>query len=107
MERLCFEILKIENLVNNVGLFEFNPCGSISDEDCWAYFEVNVLSGVRLAKRIVPEMLERGWRRIVFVNSGSAVNVAAEMNHYGASKAAMLAGGNGLAKLTTKERASP
>lgn len=57
-------------------------------------------SGALLSRRLLPGMLERGWDRIVFISSESGVNVPADMIHYGASKAAMLAFGNGLAKLT-------
>lgn len=100
IDRLCADLGDVDILINNVGLFELKSFEQISDDDWRLYFEVNVLSGVRLAKRAMPAMLERGWGRIVFVSSESAVNVPAEMIHYGASKTAMLAVGNGLAKLT-------
>ncbi|BEL05624.1 SDR family oxidoreductase [Actinoplanes sichuanensis] len=100
VDRLCDRLGSVDILINNVGLFELKPFESISDDDWRLYHEVNVLSGVRLARRLMPAMLERGWGRIVFVSSESGVNVPADMIHYGTSKTAMLAVGNGLAKLT-------
>ncbi|KXK63718.1 oxidoreductase [Micromonospora rosaria] len=100
VDRLCEQIPSVDILVNNVGLFELKPFELISDDDWRRYFEVNVLSGVRLARRLLPTMLEQGWGRIVFVSSESGVNIPANMIHYGTSKTAMLSVGNGLAKLT-------
>ncbi|XVV15468.1 SDR family NAD(P)-dependent oxidoreductase [Actinoplanes sp. CA-131856] len=100
VDRLCERLPEIDILVNNVGLFELKPFELISDDDWRLYFEVNVLGGVRLARRLMPAMLERGWGRIVFVSSESGVNIPANMIHYGTSKTAMLSVGNGLAKLT-------
>ncbi len=100
VDRLCEQLPAVDILVNNVGLFELKPFELIADDDWRRYFEVNVLSGVRLARHLMPAMLDRGWGRIVFVSSESGVNVPADMIHYGASKTATLAVGNGLAKLT-------
>lgn len=100
VDRLCAQLGEVDILINNVGLFELKPFESISDDDWRRYFEVNVLSGVRLARHALPAMLAQGWGRIVFVGSESGVNIPADMIHYGASKTAMLSVGNGLAKLT-------
>jgi NAD(P)-dependent dehydrogenase (short-subunit alcohol dehydrogenase family) len=100
VDRLCAELADVDILINNVGLFELKPFERISDDDWRLYFEVNVLSGVRLARQVMPAMLDRGWGRIVFVSSESGVNIPADMIHYGTSKTAMLSVGNGLAKLT-------
>ncbi|MFI1993833.1 SDR family NAD(P)-dependent oxidoreductase [Actinoplanes sp. NPDC020271] len=100
VNRLCDRLPSVDILVNNVGLFELKAFEQISDDDWRRYHEVNVLSGVRLARRLLPAMLDRGWGRIVFVSSESGVDVPADMIHYGTSKTAMLAVGNGLAKLT-------
>ncbi|ALE06866.1 oxidoreductase [Arthrobacter sp. ERGS1:01] len=100
VNRLCADLSDIDILINNVGLFELKPFDLISDDDWRMYFEVNVLSGVRLSKRAMPAMLDRGWGRIIFVSSESGVNIPAEMIHYGASKTALVAVANGLAKLT-------
>lgn len=90
----------LDILVNNVGLFELQSFGDISDDTWQRYFEVNVMSGVRLSRRALTGMLDRNWGRIVFIGSESGVNVPSDMVHYGVTKAAMIALGNGLAKLT-------
>lgn len=100
VDRLCDQVPDVDILVNNVGLFELKPFEKISDDDWRLYFEVNTLSGVRLARRLMPSMLGRGWGRILFISSESGVNVPADMIHYGTSKTAMLSVANGLAKLT-------
>lgn len=100
VERLCTELSDVDILINNVGRFDLKPFEEISADEWRRYFEVNTLSGALLSRRLLPGMLERGWGRIVFISSESGVNVPADMIHYGASKAAMLALGNGLAKLT-------
>ncbi|WP_101847387.1 SDR family NAD(P)-dependent oxidoreductase [Zhihengliuella sp. ISTPL4] len=98
--RLTGKLGHVDVLVNNVGLFGLADFADIADEDWARYFEVNVMSGVRLSRSLLPGMRERGWGRIVFVSSESGVNVPADMVHYGVTKAAMIALGNGLAKLT-------
>lgn len=98
--RLTKRLGDVDVLVNNVGLFGLADFAEIADEDWARYFEVNVMSGVRLCRALLPGMRERGWGRIVFVSSESGVNVPADMVHYGVTKAAMIALGNGLAKLT-------
>ncbi len=90
----------VDILVNNVGLFEVKPFAAVTDEDWQLFFDVNVMSAVRLSRQLLPGMLARGWGRIVFISSESGVNVPADMIHYGVTKAALLALSNGLAKLT-------
>ena len=90
----------VDILVNNVGLFGLKPFTEISDDDWSGYFAVNVMSGVRLSRELLPGMIDAGWGRIIFVGSESGVNVPADMTHYGVTKAGMLALSNGLAKLT-------
>lgn len=90
----------IDILVNNVGMFGLADFATIADDEWTRYFEVNVMSGVRLSRAALPGMLERGWGRVIFVSSESGVNVPADMVHYGVTKAAMIALSNGLAKLT-------
>lgn len=90
----------IDILVNNVGLFELTQFGDISDDDWQRYFDVNVMSGVRLSRHALNNMLAKKWGRIIFIGSESGVNIPADMVHYGVTKAAMLALSNGLAKLT-------
>ncbi|GAA4189735.1 SDR family oxidoreductase [Gryllotalpicola kribbensis] len=90
----------IDILINNAGQFGLAAFADIDDADWRRYFEVNVMSGVRLARALLPGMLQRDWGRVVFISSESGVNVPADMIHYGTTKAATIALGNGLAKLT-------
>ena len=98
--RLLAALGGVDILVNNVGLFGVAEFAEISDDDWQRYFDVNVMSGVRLSRHVLRGMLDRGWGRIVFVGSESGVNIPADMLHYGMTKAGMLAVSNGLAKLT-------
>jgi len=100
VERLTASLDDIDILINNVGLFGLADFASVTDDEWMRYLDVNVMSGVRLSRALLPAMLERGWGRVVFISSESGVNVPADMVHYGVTKAAMLALGNGLAKLT-------
>lgn len=90
----------IDVLVNNVGLFDVRPFTAIADEEWSHCLEVNLMSAVRLSRHLLPSMLERGWGRIIFTGTESAVDVPEDMIHYGVTKAASLALSNGLAKLT-------
>jgi NAD(P)-dependent dehydrogenase (short-subunit alcohol dehydrogenase family) len=85
-------------LVNNAGIFEPKPFFEITDADWLRFFEVNVLSGVRLARALAPGMASRGWGRIVFISSESGLQIPAEMVHYGMTKTAQLAVSRGLAE---------
>ena len=98
--RLTRELPDVDVLVNNLGIFEPKPFDEIDDADWMRFFEVNVLSGVRLARRYLPGMRARGWGRIVFVSSESALQIPAEMIHYGMTKTAQLAVARGLAETT-------
>ena len=100
VQRLLGSVGAVDILVNNVGLFEIAPFAEISDADWSRYLDVNLMSGVRLSRALLPHMLAEGWGRIMFISSESGVNVPADMVHYGVSKAATIALGNGLAKLT-------
>jgi NAD(P)-dependent dehydrogenase (short-subunit alcohol dehydrogenase family) len=85
-------------LVNNVGIFEPKDFTDIPDEDWHRFFDVNVMSGVRLSRHYLPRMVQRGWGRIVFISSESALNIPVEMIHYGMTKTAQLAVARGLAE---------
>lgn len=87
-------------LINNAGIFEPKPFFEIPDADWARFFEVNVMSGVRLSRALMPGMLQRNWGRIVFISSESAVYIPSEMIHYGFTKTAQLAISRGLAELT-------
>ena len=88
----------INILVNNLGIFEPKPFEEIPDEDWQRFFDVNVLSGVRLARLVLPEMRRATWGRIIFISSESAVQIPTEMIHYGMTKTAQLAVSRGLAE---------
>ncbi|RFB78373.1 SDR family NAD(P)-dependent oxidoreductase [Methylovirgula sp. 4M-Z18] len=88
----------IEILVNNLGIFEPKPFEDIPDADWLKFFDVNVLSGVRLARLFLPAMRQANWGRIIFISSESAVQIPAEMIHYGMTKTAQLAVSRGLAE---------
>jgi NAD(P)-dependent dehydrogenase (short-subunit alcohol dehydrogenase family) len=90
----------LDILVNNLGIFEAKPFPDITDEDWQRFFEVNVLSGVRLSRFYLPKMLEKNWGRIVFMSSESALNIPVEMIHYGVTKTAQIALARGLAEMT-------
>lgn len=88
----------VDILVNNLGIFEPKPFEQIPDEDWRRFFEVNVLSGVRLSRAYLPGMKQRNWGRIVFISSESAIQIPVEMIHYGMTKTAQLAIARGLAE---------
>ena len=88
----------VEILVNNLGIFEPKPFEDITDEDWNRFFEVNVLSGIRLARLYLPSMKRRNWGRIIFISSESGVQIPPEMIHYGTTKTAQLAVSRGLAE---------
>ncbi len=91
---------EVDILINNAGIFEPKGFFDIPDEDWSRFFEVNVMSGVRLARVYMPAMLKRNWGRIVFISSESALNIPKEMIHYGMTKTAQLAVSRGLAEMT-------
>lgn len=100
VDRLLDRLGDVDVLVNNVGVFEVAPFEQITDADWQRSLDVNLMSGVRLARRLLPPMLARGRGRVLFVSSESGVDVPADMVHYGVTKAGALALANGLAKTT-------
>ncbi|MET1037343.1 MAG: SDR family oxidoreductase [Aeromicrobium sp.] len=88
----------VDILVNNLGIFEAVPALDITDDDWRRYFDVNVLSAVRLIRTYLPGMMSRGWGRVQNIASDSAIVIPAEMIHYGTSKTALLAVSRGFAK---------
>jgi NAD(P)-dependent dehydrogenase (short-subunit alcohol dehydrogenase family) len=97
---LAADLPEVDILVNNAGIFEPKGFFDIPDEDWSRFFEVNVMSGVRLSRVYLPGMLKRNWGRIVFISSESALNIPKEMIHYGTTKTAQLAVSRGLAEMT-------
>src|ERR1700733_10908046 len=88
----------VQILVNNLGIFEPKPFEEIPDEDWLRFFDVNVLSGVRLARLFLPSMKRANWGRIIFISSESGVQIPAEMVHYGVTKTAQIAVARGIAE---------
>ncbi|MBO9572643.1 MAG: SDR family NAD(P)-dependent oxidoreductase [Chitinophagaceae bacterium] len=99
-DRLLQQLPHIDILVNNTGIFEPKPFAEITDEEWLRFFDINVMSGVRLSRDLFPKMLEKGWGRVIFISSETAVSQAAEMIHYGMTKTAQLSISRGMAELT-------
>jgi NAD(P)-dependent dehydrogenase (short-subunit alcohol dehydrogenase family) len=97
---LLREVPQVDILVNNAGIFEPKAFAEIPDSDWSRFYEVNVMSGVRLARGYLRGMLERNWGRMIFISSESGVQIPEEMIHYGMTKAAQIALVNGMAQLT-------
>jgi NAD(P)-dependent dehydrogenase (short-subunit alcohol dehydrogenase family) len=100
-EVLAKEFPDVEILVNNLGIFEPKPFEEIPDDDWRRFFDINVLSGVRLSRLYLPGMKKRNWGRIVFISSESGIQIPAEMIHYGMTKTAQLAVSRGIAETCT------
>ena len=100
IDRLTNAVPEIDILVNNLGIFEAKPFSEITDDEWLRFFEINVMSGVRLSRFYLPGMLKRNWGRIVFISSESALNIPVEMIHYGVTKTAQVSLSRGLAETT-------
>ncbi len=100
VEKLANELPQLDILVNNVGLYEPKAFEDITDDDWYKAFGINVMSGVRLSRHVLPQMLKRNQGRIIFISSESAIFIPGEMLHYGVTKTAILAVSRGLAELT-------
>ena len=87
-------------VINNLGVYEDKPFGEISDAEWTRYFETNVMSGVRLARHYLPQMITKNWGRIQFISSESAITTPPARIHYGTTKTAQLALARGLAELS-------
>ncbi len=100
VNRLLAQLPEVDILINNAGIFEPKAFEQIPDEDWFRFFEVNVMSGIRLSRHCFPKMLQKNSGRIIFISSESAVFIPEEMIHYGMTKTAQLAVCRGLAELT-------
>lgn len=98
VETFVKQVPHADILINNLGIFEPKPFAEIPDSDWIRFFEVNVMSGVRLSRHYLPGMLKHNWGRIIFISSESAFQVPAEMVHYGMTKTAQVAVARGLAE---------
>ncbi len=98
IETFLQQVPEADILVNNLGIFEVKSFLDIPDSDWLRFFEVNVLSGVRLSRHYLPGMLKKNWGRIIFISSESAQHIPAEMIHYGMTKTAQVAIARGIAE---------
>lgn len=96
---LIKKVGQVDVLINNLGIYEPVNFFESKDEDWLKMFDINVMSGIRLARFYMPKMLEKNWGRVVFISSESAIQIPTEMIHYGMSKTAQLSIANGLAQL--------
>lgn len=97
-EQVIAGLPSVDILVNNVGIFEPKAFADIPDEDWMRFFEVNVMSGVRLSRHYLKGMLEKNWGRIIFISSESGIQIPTEMVHYGMTKTAQIAIARGIAE---------
>jgi NAD(P)-dependent dehydrogenase (short-subunit alcohol dehydrogenase family) len=98
VEEFVKQVPAADILVNNLGIFEIKPFLEISDEDWLRFYEVNVMSGVRLTRHYLPEMLRKNWGRVIFISSESGQQIPSEMVHYGMTKTAQIAVARGVAE---------
>ena len=98
VESFLKQVPEADVLVNNLGIFEIKPFLEIGDADWLRFFEVNVLSGIRLTRHYLPGMLKKNWGRVIFISSESAQHIPAEMIHYGMTKTAQVAISRGIAE---------
>jgi NAD(P)-dependent dehydrogenase (short-subunit alcohol dehydrogenase family) len=98
IETFLRQVPEADILVNNLGIFEIKPFLEIPDSDWLRFFEVNVLSGVRLSRHYLPGMLKKKWGRVIFISSESGQQTPPEMVHYGMTKTAQIAVAKGIAE---------
>src|SRR5215475_15116815 len=92
------QVPEADILINNLGIFEVKPFAEIPDADWLRFFEVNVLSGVRLTRHYLPAMLRKNWGRVIFISSESGQQIPSEMVHYGMTKTAQVSIARGVAQ---------
>jgi NAD(P)-dependent dehydrogenase (short-subunit alcohol dehydrogenase family) len=100
IDALIEQLPDVDILINNVAIFEPKQFNAITDEDWFKFYEVNVLSGIRLSRAYFDKMIAKNWGRIIFISSESALQIPEEMIHYGMTKTAQIAVSRGLAELT-------
>ena len=100
IRHLLASLPAIDLLINNVGIYYPGSFAEASDEDWFRQFEVNVMSGVRLSRHLLPGMIEANRGRIVFISSECASLVPEDLIPYSTTKAALHAISRGLAQMT-------
>ena len=100
IKNLIAQLQHVDILINNVAIFEPKAFADITYEDWLRFYEINVMTGIRLSRAYFEKMLKKGWGRIIFISSESAIQIPEEMIHYGMTKTAQLAISRGLAELT-------
>jgi len=98
-QTLVEQVKHCDILINNLGIYETVPFFEIEDSMWQRYWDINIMSGVRLSRSFMPKMLKQNWGRVIFIASESALNIPGDMVHYGMSKTAMLGLSRGLAKV--------
>lgn len=98
VQSLLQAVPDVDILINNLGIFDPRPFEQIGDDEWFRFFEVNVMSGVRLSRHYLPRMKAANWGRIIFISSESGLCPPAEMVHYGMTKSAQLSISRGLAE---------
>lgn len=97
-EEIFSQLKAVDILINNLGIFEAKPFFEITDNDWQRFFDVNVMSAIRMSRHYTPKMVDKKWGRVIFIASESAIQIPTEMVHYGMTKTAMLAVSRGLAQ---------
>ena len=100
VKSLIENVGEVDILINNVGIFEPKPFEEIADDEWQKFYDINVMSGVRLSRAFLPAMKRKNWGRIIFISSESSINIPVEMVHYGMTKTAQLAISRGIAETT-------
>jgi NAD(P)-dependent dehydrogenase (short-subunit alcohol dehydrogenase family) len=90
----------VEILINNAGIFGVQDFFQIDDAEWLRYFQVNIMSAVRLCRKLLPSMLENDWGRIINVASEAAIKPLPQMIHYSLTKTALVSLARGMAELT-------
>lgn len=100
IDQLTKILPQVDILINNLGIYEVKNFEDITDEEWFRFFDINVMSGIRLSRHYFPKMKKKNWGRIVFISSESGISIPVEMIHYGMTKTAQLSIARGLAEMT-------
>ncbi|GAB2882133.1 SDR family oxidoreductase [Paraburkholderia jirisanensis] len=97
-DALIAAVPEADILVNNLGVYGPSDILSTQDDEWERYFQINVMSGVRMTRAYLQRMIDRKWGRVVFVSSESGLNIPPDMLAYGFSKTSQLSIARGIAK---------